>query len=271
MEKGDIIRPMSSKVNNNAWSSLRQKKSVKEIVVYELVDAMLDGRLPIGTSMPPEPEMCKRLGVSRVTFREAVKQLEVLGFLRIDRGNGTIVTPPTFSCLEPIIEFLGKSKGVSFKDLHQVRTLIEVEAVKLVAATRTRKLVGKLQDILDEVEKNFNRKSVHIDLDYEFHRIILEACPNRLLPLILSPFTAQLHKSRSMSFKNLETSRKTLETHRSILDAIRRGNAEEASATMARHLENTARDLGIWDNQGQPRVSNKKPLKYTGKQQTLFD
>lgn len=236
---------MSIENNVNIWSSVNKQKTIKEIVVYELVDAMLDGRLPIGAAMPPEHDMCMRLGVSRVAFREAVKQLEVLGFLRIDRGNGTIVTAPSFSCLEPIIEFLGKSESVSFRDLHQVRTLIEVEVVKIVAATRSDDLVEQLQLVIDEIENNFEQESAHVDLDVEFHKLILDACPNKLLPLILSPFAAQLRKSRTLSFKDLEAAKKTLETHKSILDAIRRKDAEAAAAIMAGHLASTAIDLGI--------------------------
>ncbi|HCE45887.1 MAG TPA: hypothetical protein DET40_20265 [Lentisphaeria bacterium] len=236
---------MSNKEKANLWSANRQQKSVKQVVVYELIDAMLDGRLPVDRLMPPENEMCRRLSVSRVAFREAVKQLEIFGFLRIERGNGTMVTKPTFTCNEPIIEFLGKSGAISLEELHQLRLLIEVEIVELVAGHHEEDLLARLQKNLDEVERNFNRKSSHIDLDYEFHQIIIDACPNRIYPLVLSPFNSQLYKSRKISFKSIAAARKTFETHRAILDAIMRKDPKGAAAIMSRHLEATADDLGI--------------------------
>ncbi len=249
---------MSNGENKAIWSTRPKQKTIKETVVYELVDAILDGRLPVGSRMPPEPEMCERLGVSRVAFREAVKQLEVLGFLRIDRGNGTVVTAPTFSCNEPIIEFLGKSGGISFEELHQVRRLIEVEVVRLVAASPAEDLVARLQSILDEIERGFDKESSHIDLDYEFHKTILDASPNRILPLILSPFTAQLYKSRKMSFKGVASSRKAFEVHKAILAAIRRKDPKEAGTLMDRHLDDTAEDLGF----GGVSTQNRKKTKH---------
>ncbi len=239
---------MSKKQTANIWSASRQHKTVKQLVVYELIDAMLDGRLPADKPMPPEHEMCRRLDVSRVAFREAVKQLEIFGFLRIDRGNGTIVTKPTFSCNEPIIEFLGKSGSISLEELHQLRMLMEVEIVKLVAVSRTDALLSKLQKILDEIEVNFEMESSHIDLDYEFHRTIIDACPNRTYPLVLSPFAAQLYKSRMLSFKNIASARKTLDIHKAILDAIRKKDPQAAGDIMKKHLEDTAVDLGIGKN-----------------------
>jgi DNA-binding FadR family transcriptional regulator len=236
---------MSIQSNTKIWSTKGRSRSVKESVVYAVLDAMHDGSYPTDQAMPPEPEMCKRLGVSRVAFREAVKQLEVLGFLRIDRGNGTIATTPSFACLGPIIEFLGKMGKIDLAELHHVRLLIEVDAVKLVAAQGHTDLVARLEAILDEVEKNFEKESSHIDLDYAFHKAILDACPNRILPLILSPFSEQLYKSRKLSFRNLPAARKTVEMHRKILNAIRDNAADEAGRLMTEHLVDTAKDLNL--------------------------
>ncbi len=236
---------MTNKADSSVWASRRQHKTVKEIVVYELVDAMLDGRLRIDSPMPPEQEMCNRLGVSRVAFREAVKQLEVLGFLKIDRGNGTLVKTPTFSCLEPIIEFLGKAGEISFEDLHNVRLLVEVEAVRLIALCHDEKLIVSLQKVVDEVEANFDEESSHIDLDYKFHETLLEACPNKLLTLMLEPFSAQLRKSRRLSFKSVEASKETFKMHKAILEAVKSGDSVAAAKIMTEHIKGTAKDLKI--------------------------
>lgn len=236
---------MSNLGKATIWTTGSRTRSVKAAVVDAVLDAMHDGSYPADQALPPEPEMCRRLGVSRVAFREAVKQLEVLGFLRIDRGNGTIATTPSFACLGPIIQFLGQTGRIDLAELHHVRLLIEVDAVRLVAAVGDAGLVQRLEAILDEVERNWEKQSSHIDLDYEFHKAILDACPNRLLPLILSPFAEQLYRSRQISFKTLESSRKTVARHREILNAIRDKAVDAAGRIMTEHLMDTAKDLNL--------------------------
>ncbi|MBM7464122.1 GntR family frlABCD operon transcriptional regulator [Microbacterium dextranolyticum] len=45
-----------------------------------------------GERLPAEPELCERFGVSRITIRRAVADLERLGFVRRQQGRGTFVS-----------------------------------------------------------------------------------------------------------------------------------------------------------------------------------
>ncbi|ALS23338.1 MULTISPECIES: GntR family transcriptional regulator [Paenibacillus] len=60
----------------------------------ELERQMESGELVAGEKLPSEPEMARRFGVSRETFRSAVKQLEREGKLRVSKGIGRFVTRP---------------------------------------------------------------------------------------------------------------------------------------------------------------------------------
>ncbi len=46
-----------------------------------------------GERLPSEPELCERFGVSRITVRRAVADLEGLGIVRRQQGRGTFVAP----------------------------------------------------------------------------------------------------------------------------------------------------------------------------------
>lgn len=61
------------------------------IIKQELERRIMTGELAPGERLPPEVEMAKAFGVSRETFRSAVKQLEREGKLRARHGIGRFV------------------------------------------------------------------------------------------------------------------------------------------------------------------------------------
>ncbi|MDO7881208.1 GntR family transcriptional regulator [Salinibacterium soli] len=50
-----------------------------------------DGRLPVGSRLPPERELCEALSISRVTLRKALARLVDEGVLRSSHGRGWFV------------------------------------------------------------------------------------------------------------------------------------------------------------------------------------
>lgn len=55
---------------------------------------ILSGVLKPGDRIPPEADLCRTYGVSRITVRQAIKSLVEEGFLYRKQGKGTFVTPP---------------------------------------------------------------------------------------------------------------------------------------------------------------------------------
>ena len=234
--------------SNNIWE-IDRPKSVKDRIVETIIGGIADGHLPVGSPLPSENVLCKEMGFSRVALREAIKQLEILGFLRIERGNGTIVTRPDFQCIGMVVESLGKTQQISLKDLHELRMMFEVEAVGLVAAQCDPLLVDSLEAILDEAEQNIDKELGYVDLDFKFHKEIIEASPNKLLPMLMSPFDSYLKKSRKLSFTGVEAARMTMRVHREIVVAIRQKDPDKARILMKEHLIKTARDLDLYSTE----------------------
>ena len=53
------------------------------------------GEWPAGSQIPAEDRLCEWLGVSRITVRHALRNLEALGLLRREHGRGTFVRSAT--------------------------------------------------------------------------------------------------------------------------------------------------------------------------------
>lgn len=60
----------------------------------QLLADLKEGKLRVGDMLPPECELCKRLGVSRPTVRQAMSELVSEGHLTRCKGKGTFVAAP---------------------------------------------------------------------------------------------------------------------------------------------------------------------------------
>ncbi len=73
-------------------------KSIPIPLYYQLKKCVLEmlksSKLKEGDMLPPESELCKALGVSRPTIRQAFSELESEGLLNRYKGRGTFVSKP---------------------------------------------------------------------------------------------------------------------------------------------------------------------------------
>jgi GntR family transcriptional regulator len=103
------------------------------------------GSLPAESRLPSEPELARRLGVSRATLREAMRSFEGQGMIRRRQGVGTFVirkVPTLDAGLEVLesIETIAQRKGLAVTmgelDIKQVPADSE-QAKALQVATKT--------------------------------------------------------------------------------------------------------------------------------------
>ncbi len=73
--------------------TLDRSKPLHAAIAEEVTAAIASGRLPPGTRLPPERHLAESLGVSRMTVRQALGELERDGLLRrvVGRAGGTFV------------------------------------------------------------------------------------------------------------------------------------------------------------------------------------
>ena len=69
-----------------------QRTKLYEDVTERMLDHIRTETWAPGMKIPPEVELAKLFDVSRCTIREAVKSLQIAGFLRSRAGSGTFVS-----------------------------------------------------------------------------------------------------------------------------------------------------------------------------------
>ena len=214
-------------------------------VVLALKEGILSGAHAIGSLLPAEEELIRRFGVSRVSLREGIKQLEALGWLKVERGNGTRVIKPDFHVMESTIDFLSRFEVVRFQHLHQLRGLVEVENAADLAARTPAGLISRLREANEAIRANRDRPEGYVDADVRFHDLLLEASANPLFPLLMGGFRKYLLLSRRLSFSGPDAVLTAIDAHEEIIACIERGDPVAARAAMQGHLGTTARQLHI--------------------------
>ena len=211
-------------------------------VEKQIRQSIVNGAYKPGDKLPAERELVQRFKVSRVTVREALKDLQSSGLITIKRGiyAGAYVSDlkpdPMIESVRNLI-MMGK---VDFSHLIHARLCIEPQAAKALAAIRTDDDIKNLTDLLDEAESHLShspRKAQSINS--RFHFEIVNILQNPLLTFISESITQNYSSVLlDMSHKKLDKDeiRTLINFHRNILDSIIRGEASEAYEKTRGHL-----------------------------------
>src|SRR5690349_9828059 len=101
------VRPPSSTSRRTASQSANRNR-VAYRVAREMAMWVLDAELPEGARLPPEQELCQRMGCSRSGLRSALRLLESWGLITIQTGRdgGPVIRHPRISDLGDTLSIL---------------------------------------------------------------------------------------------------------------------------------------------------------------------
>jgi GntR family transcriptional repressor for pyruvate dehydrogenase complex len=229
------------------------RRSLADDLTDELLDRIIDGRYPADSALPPEPELAREAGVSRLTVREAVKTLRAKNVVRVARGRGTFVNPADdWTALEALVRAAVHRQPATHRTLPErlieARRIVEVGAAELAAERRTDADVAHLDERLAEMTAADQPDDVDafVAADLAFHRIVLDAAGNGFITALLDPLSQLLVPARRQTSEFEDIRRHALAHHASILDAIRAGEPEAARQAMHAHMEQTEQDLRFY-------------------------
>lgn len=217
-------------------------------IVAHIERAIYDGRLECGDKLPPERELGRRFGASRVAVREALRALEWRGLLEVRQGSlgGHFVRAVDASVVARDFQTLLRLGRLTANQLTEARLIIEPEVARL-AAERARDLdVKELRAALDErfavVAGGRNPR----ELDLDFHRRLAAASGN---PVYLVAVHAVIDLEADMVAPHglpAEADRAEVErAHTAIVEAIEARDAARAHAVMQCHIADMQRQVAL--------------------------
>ena len=214
--------------------------SAADVVVAQLTRVIELGRLLPGDRLPPERELAMQLGISRVTLRAALGELEKSGLVeRVGRGSGggaLVVSTGSTGSADREIALRG-----DLVEIYELRVACESAAADLAATRRTYGDLERLERSIDDLQGELTPGRFRA-ADNAFHLGVADASGNRRLRGVIEDARAAMFRPLdAMRFELVVPS--TVEHHRRILDAIAAGDAEGARQSTIAHLREAQREM----------------------------
>ena len=212
-----------------------------EETVERLLEGVKLGVYAPGDRLPPERELTRRLGVSRITLREALRELAAAGYVETKRGRfgGTFVIRQPEPLVPDELSRTARDMGHDLDDALTFRRVVETGAAEMAArASLTRQHRENLAECLAAMQEagSFGYRPA----DTRLHLAIADAAGSPLLTASVVEARVRLVdllNAIPMLERNLEHANVQ---HTAIVRAILAGDPERARAAMEEHVAGTA-------------------------------
>lgn len=204
--------------------------------IEAIIGLIRNGKLQRGERLPAQDELARRLGVSRTSLREALKELSYRGLIVSRHGLGTFVA----------------DSPISERETLDARLLLEPGIARRAAENAQKADFAQLDGLVERMEPYVRDNAVDefSELDLEFHTRLAQICGNAaLLRLWLSLSDMTLHQQR-IAQQIPGIMKKSHYYHQKIVEAVEKRDESGAEAVMRLHLMHVRKALGTGKRRG---------------------
>jgi DNA-binding GntR family transcriptional regulator len=203
---------------------------LREQVLELLQQEILEMRLRPGQRLV-ERELVERIGVSRTTIREVLRQLSAEGLVTTIPQKGAIVAIPS-------------TKEAA--EVYEVRALLEGIIARQFAEKASDEQLRRLHDAFRAMEAEYQESHDSRRLlraKGSIYEVLFEGADNATVRSILQGFQARVAVMRAATLATPGRADESLEEIRAIVAAIERREPGEAERASAFHVKQAARTL----------------------------
>lgn len=210
--------------NYDVRSDVSDQYSLRGRVFQKIRSDILNGKYHENEELR-EVAIGHELGVSRTPVREALRQLELEGLVKIIPNRGAFVV------------------GIQPKDVHDIY-MIRARLEGLCARWACDNIT---KEQMDEMEENVYVADFHAkkgdmeqmtELDNQFHRILYASGNSKMLEHLLIDYHQYVQRIRQKTLSTPDRAVASNEEHRAIMEAIRAKDPDLAEKLAAQHMKN---------------------------------
>ncbi len=171
------------------------------------------------------------MGTSLTPIREALRLLVKDGLVEIIPHKGAQVVMPSQE---------------QFKDLFEVRTVLESLAIKLAIPNLSPADYEKLEQTLQAGDESIESEDpkAWLDADEKLHSYIIQKSENNVLAELLDNIRNRINIFRILTAQLPSRAKRAQNEHRSVVTAMKKQKNQEAEELVAKHIKNTY-EVGI--------------------------
>jgi DNA-binding GntR family transcriptional regulator len=198
-------------------------KTRAELIKEELADAIVRGAIAPGVALD-EMGLAKRFGVSRTPIREAIRQLEAIGFAEARPRRGAVVAHITQDRLNEMFTVMAELEALCSSWSARAMPAAEKAALRVLheecgALAETGMLEG------------------YMDLNFQFHEAIYRGSHNSYLTELTLSVRQRLAPFRRAQFTGMDRLKLSVVEHGRVVEAIEQSDPEGAAEAMRQHLQ----------------------------------
>jgi DNA-binding FadR family transcriptional regulator len=222
---------------NNLFTPIESKRTFEEIS-SKVKNLIFDGTLKPGDKLPSEQELAKQFGVGRQSVREALRLLELSGFVSIQKGygGGPVVKDTISTQIRNLYLDAFRMEKITVEEFTSARSVIEKAILNEVIDKADESDIKGIRANLAEAEELIANKKMATDENFDFHALLAKASKNKVFIILERSINAIHRNLRSRSTADYKTTRNAVKAHQKILDAIINKDREKAIKLLDQHI-----------------------------------
>lgn len=225
-----------------------EKSRLSDEVARNIVQVIQEGRYQPGQVLPPERELAVQFNVSRPVLREALRILEIRGFIEILHGKGAYVKSQGTDILDvPIEEWLDENYSLLVQ-FYEARLSIEPVCAALAAQRANEEQIKYLRQLIAQEEELTNQENVptFVSLDIDLHTAVTHLSGNKFLIKMMDSLINPETDMRKIILRLPHHLRVAHSGHSAIVEAIANHEPEAARQAMINALNISLEELQLY-------------------------
>ncbi|MCC5862833.1 MAG: FadR family transcriptional regulator [Gammaproteobacteria bacterium] len=225
------------------FAPLRTETAYQQVCLA-IEEKILGRTLQPGDPLPTETELAQQFAVNRSTVREALRALESRGLVMRAPGSKRLqVARPAAAAVADGVSRALVLHQITFLQVWEAMMLLEPELAALAAQRRSETALAALEAAAQPLADDPALPAeLAVDHTVRFFSLLAEACGNHALEIAAEPLTRLLRPTLSRMIDQVPQARQRIAgAQRQLLEALTRGDAEQARAWMGKHIRDFRR------------------------------
>ena len=231
--------------NQKFFNPIKKNNRAFEEVAFNIKNSIFKGIWKPGEKLPGENELASQFGVSRHTIREALRTLELSGFLMIRTGaaGGPIVKDTILTTIGNLYLDAFQMENISVEEFTAARLAIEKIVLNDAIDNADEEDIRDLKKNIKEAKKIIAKKENATSANFEFHSLLARASKNKVFIILEKTINAINRELRKRSPVDFKTTSAAVQIHEELIAALLKKDRKKAFDLLEKHLHAVSKSL----------------------------